>query len=1182
MSASISGGFPLRSASSLSGGGGSASKRDGTATGRRRPSVTSGLSLSSPDVPQLHSMPTRNESPETHPPAATVPQPHQHHHHHGISLHPLTPLNGPGGTSSSHSSSSSNGQQPSVPGTSYSTLSGPGPSASSLSLTSIDSASTSFTTATGVSRASSTRSTSSVQAVPMRKPQRTPAVPRIVTRGINALSAYGVGMTSAGAGGATAPLSPTWESGGGGSSKGKTVVGSSPADFPSISASQALVSEDDDATPPASTATASRPSVLQRSSWRRRVGSNNASAGSLADLRAQQQQQQQQSYSSGQPSPVQESSGGSAPSSPVLVGSGDLAPLEPWRVLERPGDEAGSPLATQRIGSSSTSRTRRATPDASARRTSAAVPESPRSPTGTWERPRYSRAESSKLDDSPRLRLQQQQQNERDSSSSPARTVGPRGAAAGRPHGYGHERDVSHASRSSATSTLTPTSPTMARSRERERELIGMVPNAMGVVGNRRSTEDFEFGDVLGEGSYSTVTLVTTVHPPYRQYALKVLDKEHIKRERKTKYVLIERDTLKALDGHPGIIKLWWTFQDEWSLYYVLEYAENGELLKWIKKFGSFDLRSARYYTAQILSAVEYMHEKGVIHRDLKPENILLDRNMRVKITDFGTAKLLKQDEIKNGQPLDEPQGRPRARSFVGTPEYVSPEILSEGRESSFSSDFWALGCVLYQILAGRPPFQARTEYLMFQKIINLQYDFPPGFPHHARDLVEKLLVVDPLARLGGDPANGNGIEALKSHPFFTERLRPDLPHESALAAEDETVLPSPVLFTPPARGSPPSTSPDSTSEPLSSSLSELKLGTPLPRSRTPSRSSLDDPVDWVKIWEVEPPPIETGLCPPVPVVTGQFVLLDDGQSSIAPSTTETGLTGAHLDSQVVADEETRSQRSLSMRAAGAEMDPGIDEEEGYEDEEDEDLDDLEAVAGSPTSTNGRDLPPASTFGAGKWSDVLLPSETIIMLSPILQRPSSSAAAARTAILGRGQRMKLNPLNFISSTSLAAAASPSGSPQSLNAPLPGTSPASSVSMSASSTSTGFTTSTTLTGGSISPLPSPPLAPTTPGSKPRTLILTDYPRLLCIKETPDRISIKSEVFLGGSAKTAPRREGISTFVSVEPSSKDVNGFTVKTTTRSFKYEEPFGHAARWIRELREAHQAALVAPQPPRR
>ncbi|KWU41517.1 hypothetical protein RHOSPDRAFT_22882 [Rhodotorula sp. JG-1b] len=1138
MSASISGGFPMRSASTK---------------GRRRPSVTSGLSLSSPDVPQLHSMPSRIESPETHPPTATV----QQHHHHHVSLHPLTPLNAPGTTSSSHSSSSSSGGggQSNSTGGAYSTLSGPGPSASSLSLTSIDSASTSYTTATGVSRASSTRSTSSVQAVPMRKPQRTPAVPRIVTRGINALSAYGVGMTSAGAGGATAPLSPTWE-------KGRNVVGSSPADFPSMTTTSAASPPREDENhatlPPA--ASGGRPNVLQRSSWRRRVGSNSGPSGAGSSSSSTSAAA---AVNNGHPSPVPED--GSRPSSPVMVGSGDLAPLEPWRVLERPGDETGSPIGSK-------SRTRRA----------ATPPATDDSPTaqrrggggndaaaGGWGRPRYDRADSTqRADGSPRMRSQQRENDPSypaplDSSSlSPARVVGSVGGARGgrgRPHGFGHERDpsyASHASTQSAASTATPTSPTMPRSTDRDRAgdrmrppaehhqahgqdpSMGMMPNAMGVVGNRRSTEDFEFGDVLGEGSYSTVTLVTTVHPPYRQYALKVLDKEHIKRERKTKYVLIERDTLKALDGHPGIIKLWWTFQDEWSLYYVLEYAENGELLKWIKKFGSFDLRSARYYIAQILSAVEYMHEKGVIHRDLKPENILLDRHMRVKITDFGTAKLLKQDEIKNGQPLADPQGRPRARSFVGTPEYVSPEILSEGRESSFSSDFWALGCVLYQLLAGRPPFQARTEYLMFQKIINLQYDFPPGFPQHARDLVEKLLVVDPLARLGGDPANGNGIEAIKSHPFFTERLRPDLPDETAVGSNGETALPSPVLFTPSAETSSPAAANDNACEALSSSFSDLKLGSPLPRSRQPSRSSLDDPVDWVKIWQVEPPQIETGLCPPVPTMTGQFVLLDDGQSSIAPSATETGLTGAHLDSQ----------------------------DEAYEDEEEDDLDDLEAVAGSPTSTNGRDLPPASTFGAGKWSDVLLPSETIIMLSPILQRPSSSAAAARTAILGRGQRMKLNPLNFISSTSLASAASPSGSPQNPSLPLPGSSPASSVSMSASG------------GGSVSPLPSPPLAPPAPGSKPRTLILTDYPRLLCIKETPEKISIKSEVFLGASARTAPRREGVSTFVSVEPSSKDPNAFTVKTTTRNYKYEEPFGHAARWIRELRDAHRVNLAAPQ----
>jgi len=87
----------------------------------------------------------------------------------------------------------------------------------------------------------------------------------------------------------------------------------------------------------------------------------------------------------------------------------------------------------------------------------------------------------------------------------------------------------------------------------------------------RKTVGDFTFGDPLGEGSYSTVTLVTDKSPPFRQYALKVLDKEHIKREKKTKYVLIERDTLKALDGHPGIVRLYWTFQD---LHSLCKYAD--------------------------------------------------------------------------------------------------------------------------------------------------------------------------------------------------------------------------------------------------------------------------------------------------------------------------------------------------------------------------------------------------------------------------------------------------------------------------------------------------------------------------------------------------------------------------------------------------------------------------------
>ncbi|KAF9344039.1 pkb-activating kinase-like protein, partial [Mortierella sp. AD094] len=238
-----------------------------------------------------------------------------------------------------------------------------------------------------------------------------------------------------------------------------------------------------------------------------------------------------------------------------------------------------------------------------------------------------------------------------------------------------------------------------------------------------------------------------------RDYAIKVLDKRHIIREKKVKYVNIEKNTLYKLD-HPGVVKLYSTFQDSSSLYYVLELCQNGELLTFIKKLGSFDENCTRFYAAQILTAVEYVHNQGVIHRDLKPENILLDNRMYIKLTDFGTAKMLEPSE--DGTESD------RANSFVGTAEYVSPELLTE-KAACKSSDLWALGCIIYQLLAGRPPFKGSNEYQTFQKIVKLEYSFPAGFPKAAMDLVSRLLVHDPNERLGAN----NSIDKLKQHPFF-------------------------------------------------------------------------------------------------------------------------------------------------------------------------------------------------------------------------------------------------------------------------------------------------------------------------------------------------------------------------------------------------------------------------------
>ncbi|KAI1780240.1 kinase-like protein [Hypoxylon cercidicola] len=283
----------------------------------------------------------------------------------------------------------------------------------------------------------------------------------------------------------------------------------------------------------------------------------------------------------------------------------------------------------------------------------------------------------------------------------------------------------------------------------------------------KKGVRDFSFGRVLGEGSYSTVYFATD-RQTLKEYAIKVLEKKHIIKERKIKYVNIEKDTLNRLTEHPGIVRLYYTFQDENSLYYVLDLCNGGELLGVLKKTGTFDVECTRFFGAQILDAIEYMHSRGVIHRDLKPENVLLDDQLHIKITDFGTARLLSDPRAPQPPPRIEDTGTSsrskdqdddsRAASFVGTAEYVSPELLTN-KNACKASDLWAFGCIVYQLLAGRPPFKAGSEYLTFQKIVNLDYEFPVGFPPAARDLVERCLVLDPARRLT--------IEHIKNHEFF-------------------------------------------------------------------------------------------------------------------------------------------------------------------------------------------------------------------------------------------------------------------------------------------------------------------------------------------------------------------------------------------------------------------------------
>lgn len=279
--------------------------------------------------------------------------------------------------------------------------------------------------------------------------------------------------------------------------------------------------------------------------------------------------------------------------------------------------------------------------------------------------------------------------------------------------------------------------------------------NEVNPIPRKRTARDYQFGNKIGEGSYSTVFLAVDLYNN-KTYAIKVLSKKHIVKEDKIKYVNIEKTTLHRLgQQHPGIVQLYYTFQDDQSLFFVLDFAEYGELLTIISKFGSLLESVLKFYMLQIIDAVRFIHLKGVIHRDLKPENILVDYNFKLKITDFGAAKLLgtdddSQDEKINFDSIDNQSSRQvtdRKGSFVGTAEYVPPELL-KFNECGFETDIWAIGCILFQFFNGAPPFKESTEYLTFEKIINVSYSYRSPIPPLVKDVIDLILVFDPEKRL--------------------------------------------------------------------------------------------------------------------------------------------------------------------------------------------------------------------------------------------------------------------------------------------------------------------------------------------------------------------------------------------------------------------------------------------------
>ena len=262
--------------------------------------------------------------------------------------------------------------------------------------------------------------------------------------------------------------------------------------------------------------------------------------------------------------------------------------------------------------------------------------------------------------------------------------------------------------------------------------------------------EDFKVIRVIGRNSYGKVSLVEYL-PTHEYYAMKSLEKDLLIQEGQIENALLEKEILQNID-YPLLCNLIFCFQTEDRVFFVMPFLAGGELFQHLKKFGTFDEEKVRFYGAQIALALEYLHKKGIIYRDLTPENILMDENGYLKLSDFGMAKKLKENE--------------KTLSFCGTPEYLAPEIITmEGHDKTV--DWWSFGILLFEMIYGKSPFYMENINKMYELIKTSPVKFPKkiNLSEEAKDIIQKLLEKSPKNRLGSK----GGIEEIKKHPFFAK-----------------------------------------------------------------------------------------------------------------------------------------------------------------------------------------------------------------------------------------------------------------------------------------------------------------------------------------------------------------------------------------------------------------------------
>lgn len=278
--------------------------------------------------------------------------------------------------------------------------------------------------------------------------------------------------------------------------------------------------------------------------------------------------------------------------------------------------------------------------------------------------------------------------------------------------------------------------------------------------------EELKIMRTVGTGTFGRVKMVQHV-PTGQVCALKCMNKSEVVASHQERNIMAEKNLLFECSASPFILKLLQTYNFSNQIMMLMEFIQGGELWSYIYEktntvtrspAGGFEMPAVKFYAANVILAFKHIHARGIAYRDLKPENLLMDNKGYLKMIDFGFAK--KFPYTKNGQKHD------KTYTLCGTPEYLAPEIvMSKGYDKGV--DYWALGCLIYELYLARTPFQADYATKIFQNIIAAEkvLSFPRGMdPQHVA-LIKKLLSVNPAFRLG---TLSGGIDDIINDPFFS------------------------------------------------------------------------------------------------------------------------------------------------------------------------------------------------------------------------------------------------------------------------------------------------------------------------------------------------------------------------------------------------------------------------------